>query len=299
MLSFKLISPTVLFPLLLLLGIVEAANRFHGMAASNSAPNGAYRCRTQAEWNSLASNARANGFQSIRIVGLDCNALDLASSAAAANGLTVMAGIWFSGTVAANLVQINNEVQVFRAAHGKWGAGRYKALTIGNEAADSAANVAAKVDDVRGYLRSIGINTPVATVHHWVAIRDNPGNLCRGDFVGANAHAFFDGNVAANAAGDFVFGTVVPALRSACPGKSIIITESGWPSRGATNGRAVPSVANERAALINLNCAASRDTSVQVYAFEADDQTWKGNDVERSFGIFGKITLNGDVFNNC
>jgi exo-beta-1,3-glucanase (GH17 family) len=58
-------------------------------------------------------------------------------------------------------------------------------------------------------------------------------------------------------------------------------------------------VANERAALINLNCGASQNTGVQVYAFEADDQTWKGSDVERSFGIFGKITLNGDVFNNC
>jgi hypothetical protein len=44
----------------------------------------------------------------------------------------------------------------------------------------------AKVYDVRGYLGSIGVTTPVSTVHTWVFIRDNP-SMCGADFVGANA----------------------------------------------------------------------------------------------------------------
>ena len=39
----------------------------------------------------------------------------------------------------------------------------------------------------------------------------------------------------------------------------------------------------------SLNCAAKNDKSVAIYAFEADDQSWKGNDNERSFGLFGKV----------
>ncbi|KAF5315848.1 hypothetical protein D9611_005021 [Ephemerocybe angulata] len=288
--------------LVLLSAVTEshASNYFYGVTASNSKPNSGYNCRTQADWNSLASTARSNGFSSIRVVGFDCNALDLASSAAAANGLTVLAGIYFGGTVAQDMVNINNDVQTFRAAYNKYGSGRFKGLTVGNEANDSPGNVAAKVADVRGYLGSIGINTPVSTVHNWVAIRDNPAAYCIGDFVGANAHAFYDQNTVSGNAGNFVWNTVIPALRSRCPGKPIIISETGWPSRGGTNGQAVASSGDQRSALINLNCvAAKNDRSISVYAFEADDQTWKGNDWERSFGIFGKINFSGDINNQC
>lgn len=74
---------------------------------------------------------------------------------------------------------------------------------------------------------------------------------------------------------------------------------SGWPSQGNGNGAAVASVADESNALLNLNCACRDDTSVSVYAFEYDDQLWKGNANEDSFGIFGKIQLNGGVLAPC
>jgi hypothetical protein len=55
----------------------------------------------------------------------------------------------------------------------------------------------------------------------------------------------------------------------------------------------VASVVDERTALISLNCAIR---NVPVFAFEYDDQLWKANDNERSFGMFGKLTFNGDIF---
>lgn len=71
---------------------------------------------------------------------------------------------------------------------------------------------------------------------------------------------------------------------------------SGWPSRGSANGVAVASISNEQTALVSLNCASRDDTSISVFAFEYDDQLWKANDNERSFGIFEKLSLN-DIFN--
>ncbi|KXN92844.1 putative family 17 glucosidase SCW4 [Leucoagaricus sp. SymC.cos] len=277
-----------------------ATTNFAGLTASNSiGGSGAYTCRTQAQWNDLANAARNSGFRSIRILGFDCNALPMASSAAASAGLTVLAGIYFGGTVAANSGAIDDQVNQFRSAVGQFGAGRYVGLTIGNENMDSPANIMNKVFQVQSTLRSAGINTPVSTVHNWVAIRDDPV-FCQGDFVGANAHAFYDPNTPADQTGNFVIHTAVPMLRNTCGSdKQIIITESGWPSRGGSNGAAVASLGDEHSALLNLNCACRDDRSVWVYAFEYDDQLWKGNDNERSFGIFGKFDLNGDVFAPC
>jgi exo-beta-1,3-glucanase (GH17 family) len=45
------------------------------------------------QWNTLANDAKSQGFGAIRIEGFECNALDMVSSAAAAVGIQVMAGI--------------------------------------------------------------------------------------------------------------------------------------------------------------------------------------------------------------
>lgn len=80
--------------------------------------------------------------------------------------------------------------------------------------------------------------------------------------------------------GPFISYTVYPALTGACSGQTIIITESGWPSRGATNGQAVPSLANEQSALYALNCAASGGAN--IYAFEYDGEHPQEQHVWRS-----------------
>ena len=109
--------------------------------------------------------------------------------------------------------------------------------------------------------------------------------------------AFYDPNTASGDAGNFV---AVNALKNACPGKRIFITETGWPSRGGGQNRANASPDDQRRALNSINCAARSDPGVSIYAFEADDSLWKNdNEFERSFGIFGKVDLGASVFNTC
>lgn len=166
----------------------------------------------------------------------------------------------------------------------KYGAGIIDGLTIGNEVSDTAMHIMQKVWDVRGYLNNvIGYKGPVSTVHTWVNVMNNP-ILCDADRVTVNAHAFYDGHVVAAGAGDFINKVVLPNIKRVCAPytavKNIIITESGWPSRGGNFGVAVPSLANEQVALKSLNCAAK---NTKIFAFEADDSTWKsGNDNEKS-----------------
>jgi len=279
---------------------VFAVNHFSGITVSNSKGGAStYTCRTQTEWNDLAKSVKADGFGSLRILGFDCEALERASAAAAAVGIKVLAGIYIPGTISSGVPAINEELKSFRDAYAKYGSGRYSGLTIGNEVNDAPFSIIAEVYRARDYLRRAGVSTLVSTAHTWVNIKNNP-TLCGSDFVAANAHAFFDGHIAPEGAGNFVTKVVVPALRAACPGKNIIITETGWPSRGPPSGTSSASTSAERLALINLNCAA-RDLSsqVQFYAFEYDDQIWKGNANERSFGIFGKPAVKNDVFTVC
>lgn len=134
------------------------------------------------------------------------------------------------------------------------------------------------------------------------------------------ASAFYDPNTTSGNAGAFITNTVLPALNSACPGKTILITEytffpvqclinlcsnstnpsrSGWPSRGgaACSGcQGTPALAHENAALKSLNCAAQ---NVKMYAFEYDDQLWKSNDAERSFGMYAKSLTVADIITSC
>jgi exo-beta-1,3-glucanase (GH17 family) len=169
----------------------------------------------------------------------------------------------------------------------KYGASTVDGLTIGNEVADTPENIMKKVWDVRGYLNNkIGYKGPISTVPIWVNAVKNP-ILCDADRVTVNAHAFYDGHVQAAGAGGFIANTVIPQIKKACAKypavKDIVITESGWPSRGANFGVAVPSLPNEQAALRSLNCAAK---STKIIAFEADDSTWKsGNANEQSMSL--------------
>ena len=71
-------------------------------------------------------------------------------------------------------------------------------------------------------------------------------------------------------------------------GTNTSVNRSGWPSRGAINGAAVPSLANEANALSSLHSEARRNQAVPIFAFEYDDQLWKVNEDERSFGILGR-----------
>ncbi|KAG6846434.1 hypothetical protein H0H93_013995 [Arthromyces matolae] len=116
--------------------------------------------------------------------------------------------------------------------------------------------------------------------------------LTVGNETDSGISAFYDGNTAAQDAGNFLQNTVIPSLTQACPNAHIIISETGWPSDGSPNGAAVPSFENEASAVASLNCAAKAEGAVSVYAFEYDDSTWKasqGADAnEQSFGLYVK-----------
>lgn len=102
---------------------------------------------------------------------------------------------------------IQSEVQAISSAvNGNWGL--VNTVNIGNELVNagtaSAGQITAAIGTARAALKTAGYNGPVVTVDTMVAMKNNPSLCTASDFCAINCHAFFDGNVLPDGAGDFV-----------------------------------------------------------------------------------------------
>ena len=117
----------------------------------------------------------------------------------------------------------------------------------------SASDLLNKIISVKHILRAAGYNGPVTTAEPPSSFIDNPG-LCTSstlDLVAINAHSYFDPYSTPAQCGSFVLNQI-SITKSACGGKSVFLTEAGYPHAGITNGYNVPSYDNQRIALKSL-----------------------------------------------
>jgi exo-beta-1,3-glucanase (GH17 family) len=218
----------------------------------------------------------------VRIYGTDCEQVPSVIKAAKAKGMKVFAGIY-------DISQVESEAQtLIDAAKNDWD--MIDTVSVGNEVVNnggSVSDVVNAINTARSMLKSAGYNGKVVTVDTFSAIIDNP-ELCKAsDFAAANCHAFFNADTTAENAGQYVADQAAQ-VKKACGGMDTMITESGWPSRGDSNGAAVPSEANQKAAISSLRAAFSDN----IVLFSAFDDLWKTNtaatfNAEQYWGIYG------------
>jgi exo-beta-1,3-glucanase (GH17 family) len=91
--------------------------------------------------------------------------------------------------------------------------------------------------------------TTTEPLNTWQA---NSGALCGVvDVVGCNIHPFFNADVDASSAGDFT-ASQLKIVDGLCPGKTGINLETGWPSNGSANGKAVPGSSEQSTAVKSI-----------------------------------------------
>ncbi|KAH8595224.1 glycoside hydrolase superfamily, partial [Bisporella sp. PMI_857] len=243
-------------------------------------------CKSQAEVDSDFATI-GDGYSLVRIYGVDCNQTATVLSAAKAKGLKLFAGIY-------DITDLTGAVEtIVAAANGDWSS--FDTVSVGNEIVNgggSAATVIAAIGTVRTLLTAAGYTGKVGTVDTLVAARANPGLCDASDVCTVNCHPFFDGNVAADGAGDFL-ETQIPTLRAVLSDQSqeIVITETGWPWKGDTNGLAVPSTANQEAAISSIRSKFASSPS-SVILFTVFNDLWKTNNAaqfnaEQYWGFLG------------
>ncbi|MGD8934031.1 MAG: glycosyltransferase, partial [Gammaproteobacteria bacterium] len=110
----------------------------------------------------------------------------------------------------------------------------------------------------------------------------NPKLVEHVDFIAMQILPYWQG-IEVNEAVEYVFSEL-RGLQEAYPGKPVIISEVGWPSRGRDRGAAVASVANE-ATFLRKFLARVPEYGHIYYLMEAFDQPWK-SDIEGAVGAY-------------
>lgn len=221
-------------------------------------------------------------YEVIRLYGLDC---DQVASVLKAKGDNQKLFLELY-----DMLKIQDEVSTIASAvssHGLWD--DVYAISVGNELVNgglaTVAQVGEYVEAAKSALKSVSYNGPIVAVDTFIAVINNPG-LCEFlDFMAVNAHAFFDGGFTAENAGDFVLEQI-QRVWEACEGKKdVFISESGWPTKGESNGKAVPSAENQAAAILDIVSKCGNDTVL----FSAYNDAWKqpgAYGVEQFWGMF-------------
>lgn len=224
----------------------------------------------------------------VRIYGTDCNQVATILPVAKSYGLKLFAGVF-------DINQLNSEISaIVAAAKGDWSS--FDTISIGNELVNSgaapASTVVAAIGSARGQLRAAGFTGSVVTVDTLVATRANPALCDASDYCTVNCHPFFDGHTAAADSGEFL-STQISTLRNALSNKNqrILISETGWPWKGRTNGKAVPSPDNQAAALSSIKRTFASHPQ-DLILFTVFNDLWKADnaytfDADQFWGYVG------------
>jgi exo-beta-1,3-glucanase (GH17 family) len=253
-----------------------------GLGITYSPYNADGTCKSASQVSTDFANLDNYGL--VRIYGTDCNQLNTVGSLAMSKGMKLFAGVYDISQTASEIAEI------IAFANGNWA--NFHTISIGNELVNSGqasvSEVVGALGVARGLLQAAGYTGKLVTVDTWTAHIANPALCAASDYCAANAHAFFDATATAATAGQKV-ASYAQQVSAACGGKDTMITESGWPSAGNSNGAAVPSPQNQATAVASIKSAFD---SNNLILFNAYNDMWKQNNAwtygaENYWGIYG------------
>lgn len=218
----------------------------------------------------LAANfAEMAGYNVVRLYNTDCDLISCALKYKS-QGQKLFIGIYDPTKISEGVSAIEN---AFKSVSGASFDDVY-AVSVGNEHVNdgkfTASQMVSYLQQAKEALNNIGYSGDVTIVDTFNAIQAND-ILCTNEhisFVAANAHPFFSG-VDSLSAGSWVKSTIGD-LKKACNQK-VLITETGWPSKGSNIGSSRPSVEDQSTALSStINEAAE-----SIILFSAWNEGWK------------------------
>lgn len=215
---------------------------------------------------------KSKGFTTVRIYATDCSGPQNVGAACEAYGMKMILGVYIDekGICDSTHEQISTLTS--------WGKDKWSMVEMvvaGNEAVfagfTTASALADLITDMRSQFKAAGYIGPITTTDTVAIILENADTLCPViDVVAANIHPFFNGGFAASGSGDFVVSEM-ESLSKACSGMEAYNLETGWPSKGNSNGDAIPGYAEQKAAIDSIVAKAGSKSAI----FSFEDDTWK------------------------
>ena len=190
---------------------------------------------------------------------------ELVPEVAKEKGLKTLVGAWLGSDREKNREEIAALVRLAKA-------GMVDIAVVGNEVLYrkdlSEEELLAYIREVKAQLPEI----PVGYVDAYYEFDARPQLVDACDLVLANCYPFWE--VCAFDYSLMYMQQMYRIAQRAAKGKPVIITETGWPSKGASFGVAVPSSENALKYFINTQKWA-REDQVDIFYFSSFDEAWK------------------------
>lgn len=196
-------------------------------------------------------------------------------------GLKTMVGAWISNDRNRNEKEIENLIKLAKA-------GLVDIAAVGNEVLHRNE---ISEQELIGYLRRVKEaipSIPVGYVDAYYQFLDRPELVSTCDVLLVNFYPFWEG-----ANSDYALSylqNMLEITQSVANGKKIIITETGWPSKGERVEEAVPSEINAMHYFIAAQEWANNN-AIELFYFSSFDESWKVKQegaVGAAWGIWDK-----------
>lgn len=243
-------------------------------------------CRSASDVYNDLQIIKSKGVSQVRIYGTDCNSIETVQPACSKLGIKINQGFWI-GSSGADSIDSSVAALIAYGQQSGWDVFEY--ITIGNEAIISGycspSELIGKIQSVKTQLRAAGYNGQVTTSEPPVSFQNHP-ELCTEaaiDMVGINPHSYFNAQIDASEAGSFVKGQL-QLVQKLCGTSNVIITETGYPFSGSSNGLNVPSYENQQIAIQSILEELNGEVTILSYF----NDLWKNPGpygIEQSFGI--------------
>ncbi|MFO7845942.1 MAG: glycosyl hydrolase family 17 protein [Balneolaceae bacterium] len=183
-------------------------------------------------------------------------------------GLKTLVGAWLGSDAEKNREELDNLVKLTEQ-------GLVDIAAVGNEV---LYREDLTEEELTGYLKEAKKRiqgVPVGYVDAYYEFVQRPGitEIC--DVILSNCYPFWEGTSIEDSFQHM--RQMYYQAKEAAKGKQVIITETGWPSRGESLGGAVPSRESAMKYFINTNLW-SQDEDIEVFYFSSFDEAWKTGD---------------------
>ena len=196
-------------------------------------------------------------------------------------GIKTLVGAWLGTDEEKNRQEIENLIQLAND-------GFVDIAAVGNEVLYRNDLPKDKLLDTIRHVKNEILGIPVGYVDAYYEFGQHPEITALCDVILCNCYPFWEGTE---------YNYSLPHMQqmyqqavTAANGKRVIITETGWPSRGEKLGNAVPSHINALKYFMNTQLWAM-DENIEVFYFSSFDESWKvgaEGEVGAYWGIWDK-----------
>ncbi|KAG7746154.1 hypothetical protein KL911_004428 [Ogataea haglerorum] len=247
-------------------------------------------CKDYDTVESDLSLIQSKGIGEVRIYGNDCNYLTTVLPICAKKGIKVDQGFYISSAGVDSIDDAVTElIKAVQDPSSGFDWDLFSFFSVGNEVINNGyatvGDLINKIKSVKSQLQSGGYTGKITTAEPPSTYQNNP-DLCTSstiDFVGVNAHAYFDQYITAADAGTFLTNQV-QVTQQACRNMDVKVVETGYPSQGKQNGGNIPSPENQKTAIKKI----LEDFGSDVTILTTYNDFWKDPGpygIEQYFGV--------------